>query len=302
MVQHCQVKTFYGFIPCSLQSYCLCFALFLFSLNPQQDTSVNPLAILVGARILQLWAWVSGGVYKDWCLDALEGSFTLNLIILFGTTMYINVYVKDYTKQNENMYKDVTESGNFNFCLIPRPFLSSIFLIACIVCKNKKRKLFEISSSVMLSDGECCLVSNSQTLFWSLSSLLNKAVLTLGCLNALVSSFLKRCYEWGLGILHWALLPMCLTYHYIALACRTFPLSLRRGNLLDFISLIPEAFTIVQEGRVLKCNCTNCSLFTWFLRILKCQLHAILYTSQCIATWWKYLVSVLEEVIATVTF
>ena len=107
--------------------YCLCFALFLFSLNPQQDTSVNPLAILVGARILQLWAWVSGGVYKDWCLDALEGSFTLNLIILFGTTMYINVYVKDYTKQNENMYKDVTESGNFNFCLIPRPFLSSAF-------------------------------------------------------------------------------------------------------------------------------------------------------------------------------
>ena len=113
---------------------------------------------------------------------------------------------------------------------------------------------------------------NSPTSFWSLSSLLNKAVLTLGRLNALVSS-LKRYYEWGLGVLHRTQLPRCLTYHYIALACRTFPLSLRRGNLLDFLSFIPEVFTIVQEGRVLECNCTNCSPFTWFLRILKCKLQ-----------------------------
>ena len=34
-------------------------------------------------------AWVSGGVYKNWCLDALEGSFVLNLIILVGATYYV---------------------------------------------------------------------------------------------------------------------------------------------------------------------------------------------------------------------
>ena len=64
--------------------------LLVFALNPQQDPNVNLLAILVGAGILQLWAWVSGGVYKNWCLDALEGSFTLNLIILGATTHYVN--------------------------------------------------------------------------------------------------------------------------------------------------------------------------------------------------------------------
>ena len=35
-----------------------------------------------------MWAWVSGGVYKNWCLDALEGSFVLNLITLTASTMY----------------------------------------------------------------------------------------------------------------------------------------------------------------------------------------------------------------------
>ena len=64
--------------------------LLVFALNPQQDPNINLLAILVGAGFLQLWAWVSGGVYKNWCLDALEGSFVLNLIILVGTTYYVN--------------------------------------------------------------------------------------------------------------------------------------------------------------------------------------------------------------------
>ena len=63
---------------------------FAFQFNPQQDrVSINLLAILVGAGILQLWAWVSGGVYRNWCLDALEGSFALNLIILVGATFYV---------------------------------------------------------------------------------------------------------------------------------------------------------------------------------------------------------------------
>ena len=39
--------------------------------------------------ILVVWAWMSGWVYKNWCLDALEGSFALNLIILVGATFYV---------------------------------------------------------------------------------------------------------------------------------------------------------------------------------------------------------------------
>ena len=35
-----------------------------------------------------MWAWVNGGVYRNWCLDALEGSFALNLIILAASTLY----------------------------------------------------------------------------------------------------------------------------------------------------------------------------------------------------------------------
>ena len=59
--------------------------------SPQQDrTSINLLTILVVAGILQLWAWISGGVYRNWCLDALEGSFSLNLIILASATSYVN--------------------------------------------------------------------------------------------------------------------------------------------------------------------------------------------------------------------
>ena len=66
------------------------FLVFVFEFNPQQDrTSINLLAILVGTGILQMWAWASGGVYRNWCLDALEGSFALNLIILSAATMYI---------------------------------------------------------------------------------------------------------------------------------------------------------------------------------------------------------------------
>ena len=52
--------------------------LLVFALNHQQDPSINLLAILVGAGIPHLWSWVSGGLYRSWCLDALEGSFMLN--------------------------------------------------------------------------------------------------------------------------------------------------------------------------------------------------------------------------------
>ena len=64
--------------------------LLVFAFNPQHNPSVNLLAILVGVGILHLWAWVSGGVYRNWCLDALEGSFALNLIILAAATFFAN--------------------------------------------------------------------------------------------------------------------------------------------------------------------------------------------------------------------
>ena len=67
------------------------FVLFLvFALNPQQDPSISLLSILVGTGMLMVWAWVSGGIYRNSCLDALEGSFVLNLILLVGATSYIN--------------------------------------------------------------------------------------------------------------------------------------------------------------------------------------------------------------------
>ena len=63
---------------------------FAFQFNPQEDrASINLLAILVGTGVLVVWAWISGGVYSTWCLDALEGSFVLNLIILVGATCYV---------------------------------------------------------------------------------------------------------------------------------------------------------------------------------------------------------------------
>ena len=69
--------------------------LLVFAFNIQQDPSVNLLAILVGTGMLHLWAWVNGGVYKNWCLDALEGSFALNLIVLAAATFYV-----DHSKGN----------------------------------------------------------------------------------------------------------------------------------------------------------------------------------------------------------
>ena len=73
------------------------FALLLvFAFNFQEDPSVSLLVILLGAGILQVWAWMSGGVYTDCRLDALEGLFSLNLIILVGVTLY-NV---NHSKEN----------------------------------------------------------------------------------------------------------------------------------------------------------------------------------------------------------
>ena len=68
------------------------FGLFLiFAFNPQQVPSINLLAILVGTGILTIWVWNSSGVYRNWCLDALESSFALNLTILSAATFHVKL-------------------------------------------------------------------------------------------------------------------------------------------------------------------------------------------------------------------
>ena len=80
------------------------FVLYLvFAFTPKQGANVNLLAILVGAGVIYLWAWASHGVYKNWCLDALEGSFVLNLIVLVGATYYIHIaFLIDPSKSEKN--------------------------------------------------------------------------------------------------------------------------------------------------------------------------------------------------------
>ena len=66
--------------------------LLVFAFNPQEDPSINLLSILVGTGVLTIWAWISGGgVYRNWCLNALEGSFALNLIILAAATYHVKL-------------------------------------------------------------------------------------------------------------------------------------------------------------------------------------------------------------------
>ena len=64
--------------------------LLVVTLNLQQDPSINLLAIVVTTSSLVAWAWVSGGVYRNWSLDALECSFALNLITLSAATFFVN--------------------------------------------------------------------------------------------------------------------------------------------------------------------------------------------------------------------
>ena len=77
----------------------LFFLVFAIEFNPQQDrTSINLLVILVGTGILQMGAGLSGGVYRKWCLDALEGSFAVNIIILAASNMYISTILITHKK------------------------------------------------------------------------------------------------------------------------------------------------------------------------------------------------------------
>ena len=71
------------------------FIVFAIQFHPQRDIKINLLVILVGTGVLFIWAWFTGGVYRNWCLDALEGSFVLNLTILTAVTMYTNCLATD---------------------------------------------------------------------------------------------------------------------------------------------------------------------------------------------------------------
>ena len=65
--------------------------LLVVALNLQQDPGVNLLAIVVTTASLVAWAWVSGGVYRNCCLDALECSFALNLNISAAATLFVKL-------------------------------------------------------------------------------------------------------------------------------------------------------------------------------------------------------------------
>ena len=85
------------------------FALLLvLAFNPQQDPSVNLLSILVGTGMLIVWAWISGGVYRIWCLDVLEGSFALNLIVLAAATYHIKLTAGNQSSQLAVGYTSVS--------------------------------------------------------------------------------------------------------------------------------------------------------------------------------------------------
>ena len=65
--------------------------LLVFALNPQEEHSINLFSILVTTGLLVAWAWLGGGIYRNWCLDALECSFALNLIILAAATYHVSL-------------------------------------------------------------------------------------------------------------------------------------------------------------------------------------------------------------------
>ena len=54
--------------------------LLLVALNPKQDPSANLLAIVVTTASLVAWAWVMGGVYRNW---------HFNLLNLVGATYHV---------------------------------------------------------------------------------------------------------------------------------------------------------------------------------------------------------------------
>ena len=67
-------------------------SLLVVAFNFQEDPKTNLLAILIEVGNLFLWLWISGGVYTNRCLNVLEGSFALNLIVLTAVTYCVNLF------------------------------------------------------------------------------------------------------------------------------------------------------------------------------------------------------------------
>ena len=101
------------------------FVLYLvFAFTPKEGANINLLAILVVAGVLQLWMLVSGGVYKNWCLDALEGSFVLNLIVLIGATYYIHIaFFADPLKSEQNKIANQLAAGHTSVSIALATFI-----------------------------------------------------------------------------------------------------------------------------------------------------------------------------------
>ena len=59
------------------------------SINIFNDTSVTLLVLSILSSLLLAIAWISGGVYKNWLLNVLEGTFYLNLSLLSASVFYV---------------------------------------------------------------------------------------------------------------------------------------------------------------------------------------------------------------------
>ena len=54
--------------------------------NPNFNPGINLFLVILNALVIHSWAWVVGGVYKNWWLEVLESSFILNLGVLAAAT------------------------------------------------------------------------------------------------------------------------------------------------------------------------------------------------------------------------
>ena len=62
-----------------------------FGFNPKSDPSLTLLLVILTVLVIHSWAWVAGGVYKNWWLEVLESSFILNLGVLAAVTYKIEL-------------------------------------------------------------------------------------------------------------------------------------------------------------------------------------------------------------------
>ena len=71
--------------------------LLAYACNAQGDASLNVLLTGVTASCLLTVEWAFMGIYRNWPLDLLEGSFLLNIAILSAATLYTETVKGDQT-------------------------------------------------------------------------------------------------------------------------------------------------------------------------------------------------------------